>query len=49
MPDQSSECQADMRIIAQAADGIERTLEAVDATSNSSIWVGPAGDLFRDD
>jgi len=38
-----------MRIIAQAADDIERTLEAVDATSNSSIWAGPAGDRFRDD
>ena len=49
MPDRLSECQADMRIIAQAADDIERTLEAVDATSNSSIWAGPAGDRFRDD
>ncbi|WP_157249244.1 hypothetical protein [Nonomuraea typhae] len=36
-----------MRVIAQAADDIERTLEAVDATCESSIWAGPAGDRFR--
>ncbi|MFC4008441.1 hypothetical protein ACFOY2_14520 [Nonomuraea purpurea] len=49
MADRLSECQADMRVIAQAADDIERTLQAVDATCNSSIWAGPAGDRFRDE
>ncbi|MFI7230591.1 hypothetical protein ACIBO5_45915 [Nonomuraea angiospora] len=38
-----------MRILAQAADDIERTLQAVDATCDSSIWAGPAGDRFRDE
>lgn len=49
MPDRLSEWLADMRVIAQAADDIERTLEAVDATCDSSIWAGPAGDRFRDE
>ncbi|MET8865603.1 hypothetical protein ABZW11_21920 [Nonomuraea sp. NPDC004580] len=49
MPDRLSEWQADMRVIAEAADGIERTLQAVDATCDSSIWAGPAGDRFRDE
>lgn len=49
MPDRLSECQADIRLITQAADDIERTLEAVNATSDSSIWAGPAGDRFRDE
>jgi uncharacterized protein YukE len=49
MPDRVSECQADMRVIAQAADDIERTLQAVDATCDRSIWAGPAGDRFRDE
>ncbi|MFF4624983.1 hypothetical protein [Nonomuraea jabiensis] len=47
MPDRLSEWHADMRVIAQAADDIERTLEAVDATCGNSIWAGPAGDRFR--
>lgn len=47
MPDRLSEWQADMRVIAQAADDIERTLQAVDATSDTTIWAGPAGDRFR--
>ncbi|MEU6715467.1 hypothetical protein ABZ897_28720 [Nonomuraea sp. NPDC046802] len=49
MPDRLSECLADMRVIAEAADGIERTLAAVDATCDSSIWAGPAGDRYRDE
>lgn len=49
MADRLSECQADMRVVAQAADDIERTLQAVDATCDSSIWAGPAGDRFRDE
>ncbi|MFG2078147.1 hypothetical protein [Nonomuraea maritima] len=36
-----------MRVIAQAADDIERTLQAIDATSDTTIWAGPAGDRFR--
>jgi uncharacterized protein YukE len=36
-----------MRLLAQAADDIERTLQAVDATCDSRIWAGPAGDRFR--
>ncbi|SEN21932.1 hypothetical protein [Nonomuraea pusilla] len=49
MPDRLSECQADIPLITQAADDIERTLEAVNATSDSSIWAGPAGDRFREE
>lgn len=49
MPDRLSECQAEMRLIEQAADDIERTLEAVNATSGESVWAGPAGDRFRND
>lgn len=49
MPDRLSEWQADMRLIAEAADGIERTLQAVDATCDTSIWAGPAGDRFREE
>ncbi|MFG1696892.1 hypothetical protein [Nonomuraea sp. NPDC049309] len=43
-----SEWQADMRLITKATDGIERTLQAVDATCHSNIWAGPAGDRFRE-
>lgn len=49
MPDRLSEYQADMRLIGQAADDIERTIEAVNATSSESVWAGPAGDRFRTD
>lgn len=49
MPDRSTEWQADMRTIAQAADDIERTLEAVDAACDPGIWAGPAGDRFREE
>ncbi|GAA3720035.1 hypothetical protein GCM10022224_102450 [Nonomuraea antimicrobica] len=49
MPDRLSECQADMRLIAQATDDIERTLKAVDATCDRTIWAGPAGDRFREE
>lgn len=49
MPDRLSECQADMRLIEQAADDIERTLEAVGVTSSESVWAGPVGDRSRND
>lgn len=38
-----------MRLVAEAADSIERTLAAVDATCDSSIWTGPAADRYRDE
>ncbi|GGM89577.1 hypothetical protein GCM10010106_41280 [Thermopolyspora flexuosa] len=49
MADRLSECQADMRILTDAADDIERTLRAVDATCSPDTWSGPAGDRFREE
>ncbi|PZG14319.1 hypothetical protein [Nonomuraea aridisoli] len=49
MADRLSEWLADMRVMTQAADDIERTLEAVDATCDRTVWAGPAGDRFRDE
>ncbi|AYG81197.1 hypothetical protein DWB77_03339 [Streptomyces hundungensis] len=47
MTDRVEECRKDLNNLKRFADEIDKTLDAVDATSGTDAWQGPAGDRFR--
>ncbi|APY86971.1 hypothetical protein DCW30_30025 [Streptomyces alfalfae] len=49
MSERVEECRRDLANLKRFADEIDRTLDAVDATSGHNVWKGPAADNFREE